>query len=154
MSNALINSQTSRRPHYSFMRPGDFVRLLFLTALTAYLFRASLKPDGIHIGPSLGGAVVSLLCLAWFTWLRHARRHVCENSGEFMFAAFTPAAAIMICEQIASDSLERCWPLDSGFLLLLFYFGYLIWQAPGMTREFAIEKASCEDKHFADQRGL
>lgn len=144
MTEPASNPYSPRQPHYSFLRPGDFVRFLFLIGITTSLFQLSLKVNGILLVPRLGGAVVSLLCLAWFTWLRHARRHLCKNSGEFMFAAFTPVTFFMICEQWATDILYRCWPFDSAFLFLLSYFGYLVWQAPRRTRDIAKRKAVCE----------
>lgn len=143
-----------RKLHYSFLRPGDFVRFLFLIGITTFLFQLSLRAKGILVVPRLGGAVVSLFCVAWFTWLRHARRHTCKNSGEFMFAAFTPVTFFMICEQWATDILYRCWPLDSGFLFLLSYFGFLVWQAPRKARDIAKRKAICETKDCTEQRGL
>lgn len=156
MSEQLIPPVTERRPHYSFMRPGDFGMSIFLFGMTTFRFHSaySLKLKGLHQVSWLGGAVLSLLCLIWYTWLRRRRRHVCDDSGELMIALFAPMTFTMICDQLADSIFHRGWLLDSGFLLLLVYYGYRVWKAPHVARDLEAKLATCETKNFTDQGGL
>ncbi len=148
MLNQLPPPTSERQPHYSFLRPGDFVKFILLIGMTALRFQSAypLKLDVPRLVSSLGGAVVSLLGLIWYTWLRRKRRHLCEDSGEFIIAAlFAPIAFTSVCEQWAEGMFHRGWLLDLGYLLSLTYFGYLVWKAPKVAKEMEALRAAGEE---------
>ncbi|WP_377165912.1 hypothetical protein [Prosthecobacter fluviatilis] len=147
---------TTRRPHYSFMRPGEFGMSILLIGMTAFRFQSaySLHLNELQRVSWLGGAVLSLLCMIWYVWLRRRRRNVCDDSGELMIALFTPITFTTICDQLADDILRRGWLFDLGYFLLLTYFAFRVWKAPQTAREFAAKYDACEAKDFTDQGGL
>ena len=156
MSEQFLPPVTKRLPHYSFMRPGEFGNSILLLGMTAFRFQSafSLQLNGLQWISWLGGAVLSLLDLIWYVWLRHRRRHVCEDSGEMMIALFIPITFTTICDQLADSMYHRGWLLDLGYLLLLFYFGFRVWKAPHAARKLEAKYSACEAKDFTDQGGL
>lgn len=145
-----------RQPYYSFLRPGDFIMSAFLLGMTVFRFHSSftLKLDHSQTVCWFGGASLSLLCLMWFVWLRHRRRHLCDDAGELMIALFLPMTFTGICDQATNGMLHRGWLLDSGYFLLLLYFGVRIWRAPHIARELQAKDAACEVRDFSNQGGL
>lgn len=127
---------------------------LIVMAVTRFQFLYSLKLSGLQRISWLGGAVLSLLCLIWYVWLRHKRRHVCDDSGELFIALFIPMTFTNICDQLSDGMFHRGWLLDLGFSLMLSYFGFRVWKAPQAARELAAKYDACEAKDFTDQGGL
>lgn len=149
-------SVTHRQPHFSFMRPGEFVTSIMLIGMTALRFHTAYSMKLSHLKEIswLGGAVLSLLCLIWYVWIRHRRRHLCDDSGEVLIALFIPMTFTIICDQLADNKIHLGWLYDSGLLLLIAFMGYRVWKAPQMAREFASKYDACEAKDFTDQGGL
>lgn len=156
MSEQHLLPLTKRQVHYSFMRPGEFGMSILLIGMTAFRFQSaySLHLNELQRVSWLGGAVLSLLCMIWYVWLRRRRRHLCDDSGELMIALFTPITFTTICDQLADNNLRRGWLLDLGYFLLLSYFGFRVWKAPQTARELADKYDTCEAKDFTDQGGL
>ena len=129
---------------------------IFMTGMTAFRFQAaySLQLTSLQRISWLGGAVLSLLCLIWYVWLRHKRRHVCNDSGELMIALFIPMTFTSICDQLGDGMFNRGWLLDLGYLLMLSYFGFRVWKAPRTVREQEAKDSARETKDFTDQGGL
>lgn len=156
MSEQPTTSTFRRQPHYSFMRPGDFGMSIFLIGMTAFRFQSaySLQLTRMQSISWLGGAVLSLLCLIWYVWLRHNRRRVCDDSGELMIALFIPMTFTNIFDQLGDGMFHHGWLLDLGYLLMLSYFGFRVWKAPHKARELEAKDSACETKDFTDQGGL
>lgn len=156
MSEQYLPPVTKRQPHYSFMRPGEFVTSIMLIVMTALRFQTAYSMKLSHLKEIswLGGAVLSLLCLIWYVWIRHRRRHLCDDSGEVLIALFIPMTFTIICDQLADNKIHRGWLYDSGLLLLIAFMGYRVWKAPQTAREQAAKYDACEAKDFTDQGGL
>jgi hypothetical protein len=156
MSKQFLPPVTKRQPHYSFMRPGEFVTSIILIVMTALRFQTAYSMELSHLKQVswLGGAVLSLLGLIWYVWIRHRRRHLCDDSGEVLIALFIPMTFTIICDQLADNMIHRGWLYDSGLLLLIAFLAYRVWKAPQTARELAAKYDACEAKGFTDQGGL
>lgn len=140
----------------SFMRHGDLGMSFFLAALVAYRFYSAftLNLAGLQVTSWFGGAVLSLLGVVWFVWIRIRRRHLGDDSGEFMVAIFGPHAFTSIVDHVAEGWFHRSWLLDLGLLMIPLYFGHRVWRAPRGAREHEARLAASETKNFGDQGGL
>ena len=151
-----LSPPAKRQPHYSFMRPGDFGMFIILIVMTVFRFQSaySLQLTNMQRISWLGGAILSLLCLIWYVWLRRRRRQVCDDSGELLIALFIPMTFTNICDQLGDHMFHRGWLLDLGYILLLSYFGFRVRKAPQAARELAARNDACEAKDFTGQGGL
>lgn len=156
MLKQLLPSARDRKPHYSFMRPGDFGMFIFLIGMTAFRFYSAFTSDrtGLNKAAWHGGAILSLLLVIWFVWIRVRRRHLCAESGELMIASFGPLFFTDICGHIADGLFHWSWLLDFGFLAALFYFAYQVWRAPKIALELEARLNACETKDFTEQGGV
>ena len=151
-----VPAPSSSQPHYSFLRPVDFVISLFLLSVAVSRLHSSFTLTLNHDQTIcwFGGATVSLLCLTWFVWIRHKRRHLCDDAGEVMIALFLPMTFTSICDQVTRGMLHRGWLLDSGYFLLMLYFGFRVWKAPHQAREQQAKDTACEVRDCTNQGGL
>jgi hypothetical protein len=148
MSNPLFPPSRQRRPHYSFMQPGDLWGLLFLIAFTVYRFysawRLELKPH--QLVDWHGAAVLQLIMTIWYAWLRIRRRNLCGQSGEMLLAIFVPQGLSMAAREMTHDNLSVGWTLATMHLLILPFIAYQVWRAPKLARELEELMANAEEE--------
>jgi hypothetical protein len=148
MSKQLRPTSRLRQPHYSFMRPGDFLGFLFLIAFTVYRFysawRLELQPH--QLVDRHGAAVLQLIMTIWYAWLRIRRRNICGQSGEMLLAIFVPQGFSMAAREMTHDHLSVGWTLATIHLLLLPFIAYQVWRAPKVTRELKELMANAEEE--------
>ena len=137
MLKKLLPSSRRRQPHYSFMRPGDFLGFLILIAFTVYriysAWRLELQPH--QLVDWQGSAVLQLIMTIWYAWLRIRRRNICGQSGEMLLAVFMPQGFSMAAREMTHDELSAGWTLAATHLLLLPFIAYQVWRAPKVARE-------------------
>ena len=148
MSKQLRPTSRLRQPHYSFMRPGDFLGFLFLIAFTVYRFysagRLELQPH--QLVDRHAAAVLQLIMTIWYAWLRIRRRNICGQSGEMLLAVFVPQGFSMAAREMTHDHLSVGWTLATIHLLLLPFIAYQVWRAPKVARELEELMANAEEE--------
>jgi hypothetical protein len=148
MLKQLLPPSRQRLPHYSFMRPGDFLGFLFLIAFTVYRFysawRLELKPH--QLVDWHGVAVLQLIMTIGYAWLRIRRRNICGQSGEMLLAVFVPQGFSMAAREMTHDQLSADWTLAAMHLLLLPFIAYQVWRAPKDARELEELLANAEEE--------
>ena len=148
MLKKLLPSSRRRQPHYSFMRPGDFLVFLFLIAFTVYriysAWRLELQPH--QLVDWHGSAVLQLIMTIWYAWLRIRRRNICGQSGEMLLAVFMPQGFSMAAREMTHDQLSVGWTLAATHLLLLPFIAYQVWRAPKVARELKELMANAEEE--------
>ncbi len=148
MLKKLLPSSRRRQPHYSFMRPGDFLGFLILIAFTVYriysAWRLELQPH--QLVDWQGSAVLQLIMTIWYAWLRIRRRNICGQSGEMLLAVFMPQGFSMAAREMTHDQLSVGWTLAATHLLLLPFIAYQVWRAPKVARELKELMANAEEE--------
>ncbi len=129
-----------RQPHYSFMRPGDFVWFVLLLIFTAWKFWVPHDLPDPHFTKLLNFAIISLLALVWYAWIRIRRRNCCDDAGEMMTAVFLPQAYHM-----GEDGKAEWGVLFWMYVLLLIAMAYRIWKAPKIAKEQEDLRAAAEE---------
>ena len=156
MSEQTAPSTFRRQPHYSFMRPGDFLVFLFLVAFTAFRFHSALTLE-LSSKQQLcwyGSAVLQLVMTLLYARLRITRRYLCDDSGEMLLAVLVPQGFSIAFREVIADGSPLGWPLVLGNLVLIPYFIYRVWKAPEAARQLEAKYDACETRDFTEQGGL
>jgi hypothetical protein len=156
MSEQTAPSIFRRQPHYSFMRPGDFLVFLFLVAFTVFRFHSALTLElsSKQQADWYGSAALQLVMTLLYARLRITRRHLCDDSGEILLAVLVPQGFSIAFREFTADGSPMGWPLVLGNLFLIPYFFYRVWKAPQTARELAAKEDACETRDFTEQGGL
>lgn len=154
MSERYTPSTFRRQPHYSFMRPGEFIWLVFLLIFTAYKFWSAYSLADRFFTGWISYAAVSLLMVIWYAWIRVKRRQCCADAGELMITILLPQAYQMVFEHYTEGDNLYKWGLFWIFVLLLISMAYQVWKAPQTAHVLAARYDACESRDFTDQGGL
>lgn len=155
MSGELTPPTRSRQPHYSFMRPGDFIWFILLLTFTAWKFWIAYG----HLADRffmqwISYAAISLLLVIWYAWIRVRRRQAYGDSGEVMIAGLVPQAYIMLWQHYNKGDDLLDWSLFWIFTLLLISSAYRVWKAPKLAKEQEEQMAAVEEAAKNTQAGL
>ncbi|MHB1080250.1 MAG: hypothetical protein ACYC67_12660 [Prosthecobacter sp.] len=148
-----LASILKRQPHYSFMRPGDFVWFVLLLIFTAWKFWILKDFPDPYFTELLNFAIISLLALVWYAWIRIRRRNCCADTGELIIAVFFPQAYKIALDYFAADGWS-VWSVPFWmYALFLPVVAYRIWNAPKVAKELEYLRSAAEEAFRAAQAG-
>lgn len=135
MSEQLSSPTFRRQPHYSFMRPGDFIWFVFLLVFTSFKFWSAYTLTERFYTAWNSYAIISLLAVIWYSWIRFRRRNCCADSGEFMITILLPQAYQMAFKHYTEGDAPFDWVLFWMFTLLLIGMAFQVLKAPRIAKE-------------------
>jgi hypothetical protein len=145
MLKQLTPSAPNQQPHYSFMRPGDFIWFVFLLIFTAWKFWSAYGLADRFFIEWISYATISLLLVIWYAWMRIKRRQCCEDAGELMIALMLPQAYQMFWKHYTKGDDELNWSLFWVFAILLIVMAFRVWRAPKIAKDLEELRAAAEE---------
>jgi len=146
-----LPSFLKRQPHYSFMRPGDFIWFVLLLIFTAWKFWIPHDFPDPYFTEMLNFAIISLLALVWYAWIRIRRRNCCADAGELIIAVFLPQAYKIALEYLA-DKDGSVWGVSFWmYALFLPVVAYRVWNAPEVAKELEDLRIAAEEAFRSSQ---
>lgn len=144
MSEIATPAATPRQPHYSFMRPGDFVWFVFFLIFTAWKFRMAFTIPDPYFTKWISYAIVSLLTLVWYACIRCRRRNCCADAGEVLITVLLPQAYQMALDYFSAEN-GAVWTVPFWmYVALLPVMAYQVWRAPKVAKKIADLQAAAE----------
>lgn len=141
-----LPASRSPRPHYSLMRPGDFIWFVVLLIFSAWKFACAYGLAERYFLGWVSFASVSLVLTIWYAWIRIKRRHCCDDAGELMIALMLPQAYQMAFKHYSEGAEPFDWGLFWVFTLLLIVMAYRVWRAPQIAKELRELEAAAEEE--------
>lgn len=117
------------------MRPGDFIWFVFLLAFTAFKFWSGYTLAERFFTEWNSSAIISLLAVIWYSWIRFRRRNCCADAGELMISIILPQTYHMAFKHYTEGDDPFDWGLFWIFVLLLICMSYQVWKAPRIAKE-------------------
>jgi len=142
-----------RQPHYSFMRPGDFVWFVLLLIFTAWKFWVPHDLPDPHFTNLLKFAIISLLALVWYACIRVRRRNCCADTGELIIAVSFPQAYKIALDYFAAEGGSVLAVPFWVYALFLPVVAYRVWNAPKVAKEQEDLRSAAEEAFRAAQAG-
>ena len=136
----------NRQPHYSFMRPRDFACFIFLILFATWQMFTAFTLAERFFPKWMGCALMSCGLTAIYAWLRIRRRNICADSGEFLLAIMASQLVRPIWDHFLGvpDEFDWIWIALYGAICALLI--YLIWRAPGITKELEDLRNAAEEE--------
>jgi len=147
MFKRLLPPSQQRLPHYSFMRPGDFLWFVFFLLFSAWKFHSAFTLADRFFWDWFSYATVSLLLAFWYGWLRRKRRHLeCHGGAELSIALMLPQGFQMTLQNLKGTSDNMSWELPVLIGLLVIWQAFEVWRAPKIAKELEELKAAAEEE--------